>query len=86
MKNLILALLLVLTLSILDAAAQSQVPFGRSGAVVSTALLSRPAVVDRANPGGNDRLEGAVAPSGRSNADILKDLYRERYEEPFWKR
>jgi hypothetical protein len=90
MKNLSLALLLVLAIFTVDAGSQSavsQVASSGSVMIMNTLPMNRLAGgVDRASFGHGAQAKAATAHVGRSESEILKDLYRERYQEPFWKR
>ncbi len=82
MKNLTLALLLVLTILALDAASQSSAILGGSVPKMSAALVNPPYADQTPGLAGGDQSGITITPRGRGESEIPKDLSEERYESP----
>lgn len=86
MKAFALFAALFLTILAFEAGAQSLTVSSRAGlmaTVVPPKLLGR---IDSARGEQGAQAQRVITPSARSNGEIIRHLYSEKHEIPFWKR
>lgn len=86
MKAFALFAALFLTVLAFEAGAQSPTVSVRTGLMTTVVPPKQLGRIDRARGERGVQAQRVVTPSARSNREIIRHLYSEEYEIPFWKR